>query len=41
MKNLSALLKGITSSHKGDFYCLSCFQSYGTKENLKKTKKSM
>ena len=37
-KKLSALLKGITSKHKGDFYCLNCFHSYSTKENLKKHK---
>ena len=36
MKKLSLLLKGITSKHKGDFYCLNCFSSYSTKEKLKK-----
>ena len=36
VKKLSALLKGITSKHKGDFYCLNCFHSYSTKEKLKK-----
>ena len=35
-KKLSALLKRITSKHKGDFYCLSCFHSYSAKEKLKK-----
>ena len=35
-KKLSALLKGITSKHKGHFYCLSCFNSYSTKKKLKK-----
>ena len=35
-KKLSALLKGITSKHKGEFYCLNCFYSYSTKEKLKK-----
>ena len=39
LKELSALLKGITSKHKGDFYCLNCFNSYRTKEKLKKHKK--
>ena len=34
-KKLFALLKGITSNHKGDFYCLNCFHSYSTKEKLK------
>ena len=33
---MSALLKGIISKHKGDFYCLNCFHSYSTKEKLKK-----
>ena len=32
VKNLSRLLKGITSNHKEDFYCLNCFHSY-RKEN--------
>ena len=39
VKSLSALLKGITSNHKGDFYCLNCFHSYSTKEKLKKHEK--
>ena len=29
--NLSALLKGISSNHKEDFYCLNCFNSYTSK----------
>ena len=33
--NLSALLNGISSNHKEDFYCLSCFKSYTTKNKLK------
>ena len=36
VKILSTLLKGITSNHKGDFYCLNCLYSYRTKEKLKK-----
>ena len=36
VKSLSALFRGITSKHDGDFYCLNCFQSYITKEKLKK-----
>ena len=36
VKKWSVLLKGITSKHKGDFYCLNCFHSYSTKEKLKK-----
>ena len=35
-KNLSALLKGITSNHKGDFYCLNCLHSYSTKNKFEK-----
>ena len=37
-KKLSALLKGITSHHYGDFYCLNCFHSYTTKNKLNKHK---
>ena len=33
--NLSALLEGKSSNHHGDFYCLSCFNSYSSK-NMKK-----
>ena len=39
VKRLSALLRGITSNHKEDFYCLNCFHSYSTKEKLKKHEK--
>ena len=39
VKSLSALLRGITSNHNGDFYCLNCFHSYSTKEKLKKHEK--
>ena len=38
VKKLSVLLRGITSRHDGDFYCLNCFHSYSTKEKLKKHK---
>ena len=38
VKGLSALLRGITSNHKEDFYCLNCFHSYSTTEKLKKHK---
>ena len=31
VRSLSALLKEITSKHKGDSYCLNCFHSYRTK----------
>ena len=36
VRSLSALLKGITSKHKGDSYCLNCVHSYRTKEAFKK-----
>ena len=39
VKNLSGLLRGITSNHEGDFYCLNCFHSYRTKSKLEAHKK--
>ena len=39
VKNLPGLLKGITSSHNEDFYCLNCFHSYRTKNKLEEHKK--
>ena len=30
VKKLSALLRGITPKHQGDFYCLNCFHSFTT-----------
>ena len=39
VKSLPGLLKGITSSHREDFYCLNCFSSYRTKNKLKQHKK--
>ena len=36
IKNISGLLRRITSNHDGDFYCLNCFHSYTTKRKLKK-----
>ena len=38
-KSISALLRGITSNHNGEFYCLNCFPSYRTKGNFKKHEK--
>ena len=38
VKNLSALLKGITSNHKRDFYCFNCFHSYRTEKDSKSMK---
>ena len=34
VKNLPGLLRGITSTHKEDFYCLNCFHSYRSKNKL-------
>ena len=39
VKSLSALLKGITGTNNGDFYCLNCFRAYTTKNRLEKHKK--
>ena len=39
IKNISKLLRGITSNHNGDFYCLNCLHSYRTKSKLKKHEK--
>ena len=39
IKNISGLLRGITSNHNGDFYCLNCLHSYRTKGKLKKHEK--
>ena len=38
VKSLPTLLRGITSKHKGDFYCLNCFRPYTTKNRLEKHK---
>ena len=32
VKALPRLLKGTTSNHNGDFYCLNCFHSYYTEK---------
>ena len=39
VKNLSGLLRGITSNHAVDFYCLNCFCAYSTTNKLEKQKK--
>ena len=39
VKNLSRLLRGITSNHDGDFYCVNCFYPYRTKNKLVAHKK--
>ena len=38
VKKFSALLKGITSKHDEEFYCLNCFHSFRTENELKKHK---
>ena len=37
--SLSAFLQGNLSSHREDFYCLNCFNSYTTKNKLKEHEK--
>ena len=37
-KRISGFLRGITSNHNGDFYCLNYFHSYTTEEKLRKHK---
>ena len=39
VKSISGLLRGITSNHNGDFYCLNCFHSYTTENKLRKHKR--
>ena len=39
VKNLSGLLRGITSNHKEDFPCLNCFHSYRTENKPESHKK--
>ena len=39
VKNLPELLREITSTHKEDFYCLNCFDSYRTRNKLESHKK--
>ena len=39
VKNLSRLLRGISSNHDGDYYCLNCFHSYRTENKLNAHKK--
>ena len=33
-KNLSASLRGITSQHHCDFYCLNCLHSFAAEKKL-------
>ena len=39
VKSLSRLLRGITSNHVGDYYCLNCFHFYRTENKLNAHKK--
>ena len=39
VKDLPGLLRGITSSHHGDFNCLNCFRSYRTRSKFETHKK--
>ena len=39
VKKLSASLRGITSKHHGDFYCLNCLHSFATERKLESNKK--
>ena len=39
VKKLSALLKGITSKHHGNSYCLNCLHSFATERKLESHKK--
>ena len=39
VKSLSRLLRGITSNHKSDYYCLNCFHSYRTENKLNADRK--
>ena len=39
IKSIPALLRGLTSTHNGDYYCLNCFHSYRTQSSLGKHEK--
>ena len=38
IKGFSGLLRGISSNHVGDYYCLNCFHSKSTDNELKNMK---
>ena len=38
-KKLATLLRGITSKHHGDFYCLNCLYSFRTENKLQSHEK--
>ena len=39
VKKLSALIRGITSKHDSDCYCLNCLYSFATKSKFESHKK--
>ena len=39
VKKLSSLLRGITSKHNSNFYCLNCLHTFQTKAKLESHKK--
>ena len=39
VEKLSALLRGISSNHNGDVYCINCFKAFRTKSKLEAHKK--
>ena len=39
MRKLSALLKGITAKHHGDFCCLNCLHTFATENKRESHKK--
>ena len=39
VKNLSALLRGITAKYQSDFYCLKCIHYFSTKKKLQSHKR--
>ena len=41
VKKLSALLKGITSKHHGNFYCLNCVHPFATENEHESHDKGM
>ena len=41
VKSLSRLLRGISSNHNSDYYCLNCFHSYRNENKLNVHKKNM
>ena len=36
VRNLCRLFRGITTNHRGDFYCLNCLHSFRTDNALKR-----